>query len=117
MTEKDDRLINTVTQALDKQTSELDVETLQRIGGVRRQALAQLKEPVHTFHRWGWMAGGAVAFACSALIIAAVLFRPEIPLNFSPQELEFELMASQDDLEFYEELEFYRWLDQMEEAG
>lgn len=117
MTEKDDKLINTITQALDRQTSEFDAETLQRIGSVRRQALAQLKEPVHTFNYWSWMAGGAVAFAVSALIISAVLFRPEIPLNFSPQGLEFDLMASQDDLEFYEELEFYRWLDQMEEAG
>jgi len=117
MTEKNDKLINEMTRALDRQTSELDEETLQGISAARRQALAQLKEPVHTFYYWGWMAGGSVAFACSALIISAVLFRPEIPLNFSPQGLEFELMASQDDLEFYEELEFYRWLDQLEEAG
>ena len=117
MTERDDNLIDSIKQVLDRQTDELDAETLQRIGGVRRQVLAQLKEPAHTFHRWGWMAGGAVAFVCSALIISAVLFRPEIPLNFSPQGLELELIAGQDDLEFYEELEFYRWLDQIEEAG
>ena len=94
MTEKDDRLIDTITQALDKQTGELDAEILQRIGGARRRALAQLKEPAHISHRWSWIAGGAVVFACSALIVSAVLFRPETPLNFSPQELEFELMAS-----------------------
>jgi len=117
MTEKDDMLIKSITQTLDKQTHQIDAETLQRIGTARREALAQLSETGHAFRRWGWMAGGAVALTCSILIISAVIFRPGTSLEFSPQGLELELMASQDDLEFYEELEFYRWLEQMEETG
>ena len=117
MTIEDDKLVDAITEKLDEQTSRMDADTLQRIGNARREAIAQLDEPGHAFHRWGWLAGGVVAFACSALIVSAVLFRPEIPLEFSPQGLELELLASQDDLEFYEELEFYRWLDQLEEAG
>jgi hypothetical protein len=94
---------------LEQSAAELDAATRSRLNRARQAALTEAG-------RWRrstallWPAALAMA---SALAVAVVLVRqPETAAGALPVAVEdFDVIAAQDSLELYEDLEFYAWLD------
>lgn len=96
--------------------AELDAGTRARLRQARQAALTGLDRP-----RWSaipvWVpAGGAIAVAVLAtLLIRQGVVPSEIP-GRAPAE-DIEILLSGEDLELYEDLEFYAWLEMQPEVG
>ncbi len=98
----DEKLVSEVRDALDDSVKRIDAETSQKIVAARQQALAKAPKKFSLPKLFT-----VAATACSILIAVVVV---STQWN-QPMETEaIELVATQDTIELYEELEFYTWL-------
>lgn len=106
-----------VRSRLDESTQSLDAATLSRLNQARQAALAQPQ--VRKLRAW-WLPAAGLAASC-ALILAVVAWYPSARLAPSvapvhPVASETEIGAD-DGIEFYQDLEFYAWLDAQEQES
>ena len=99
---------------LDDSAAQLDAATLSRLNRARQAALGQRRRRVRE-----WLPVGAVA-ACTMLVALLVAQghrhphsgAPELALDARAEAAgDVDLVSSDDSLEFYQDLEFYAWLD------
>ena len=103
--DSDGRWLAAVKSTLDQDVAALDPRVAGRLQAARREALARGGTPVP---RFAWAGGLVVA---SIALLAATLWLWQPSGEFPPPHLEeIELLASAEDLELYEDLEFYGWL-------
>jgi len=111
---EDEAWTRRVRTVLDQPNGELDAATLSRLNRARQAALAAAlgRRPLRAW----WPAALATA---AVLAVAVVLVRiPEPATPAAPVAAEdFEVIAAQDSLELYEDLEFYAWLDAQSADG
>lgn len=99
--------------ALDESAAALDAATLSRLNRARQAALAQRRVP----RRWLLPAGFASACVLLLAVFASHRYPPaadsaEFPLGAKAAAAgDIDLVASDDEPEFYQDLEFYAWLD------
>ncbi len=99
-----------VTRALDEELEAMDAATLQRLNQAREAALRQLRRR----SRLRWQV--PVAALATVLLVVAVALNihtgdelvQTVDLASAPP---LELLTSGDDLELFEDLDFYLWLD------
>lgn len=96
---------------LDESTENLDSRTQQRLEEMRINALSAVEEKQLKFRiPFRWIMAGS--FATAAVAVVAVFFW----LSNSPGEFpvkhaeDFEIIASGDKVDLYQNLDFYRWL-------
>lgn len=91
---------------LDADLETLDPVIAQRLQRARRQALSAARPASTPF----WQP--AIGFAVAALLVLTVAIRPGMqPETPSPAALtDLELIAADDSLQLFEELDFYEWL-------
>ncbi|VAW85051.1 hypothetical protein MNBD_GAMMA17-314 [hydrothermal vent metagenome] len=120
MNEAEDRLLKISKATLDRATDELDDATLRDLRRVRREALfaSQLatsgKPPA-----WLLPMGGLATTATVAVLTVSLWLTPlenDPAVQFPPLE-DLALLGDAESLEFYENLDFYLWLDDEKEAG
>ena len=111
MSDSDDRLIEDIRAALDADLDHVEPQTAVRLRAARMRALERAERPARDWTRFA--PAGAFASAC---IVALVFMtaRPDTPPIGMP---EFEMLASGEDLELIEDLDFYEWLDSQDHAG
>ena len=105
-------------QALDESAHNLDAATLSRLNRARQRALEQGRPRVMR----PWFVPAGLASACAVLIAVAVAW--QMPTHTAAPALtdanagafssDLDMMSSDDGLEFYEDLDFYAWLDAQE---
>ena len=105
-------------QVLDESAQNLDAATLSRLNRVRQAALEQARPRVMR----PWFLPAGLASACAVLIAVAVAWH--MPTHNATPALtdanagtfagDRDMMSSDDGLEFYEDLDFYAWLDAQE---
>ena len=112
--------VATVSAALTPQTA-LPAEIESRLDAIRRQAVSRLREPesgtairrpwyalANLFHDRPWATGMVMAaFVAVTTTSLLLLDRPADSLSL---EEELTLVTSAEDIELYENLEFYLWL-------
>ncbi len=104
--DKDQQLQKEFKQAFDRQT--LDPDTSKALKTARMAALEQ--ETRGAIPRWV----PATAFSCLLVVLIGIL----VSRSDNPAELpqmtadELAVIASEDELELFEELEFYLWYDE-----
>jgi hypothetical protein len=106
-----DRLIQRATHLLDESVSTLDATTLSRLNRARQTALTHRRGRKQPWLWGGLAAGSASAFA---LALALGLHQPVIPVDVAPTPsvmAEEDMLAADDNLDMYSDLEFYAWLD------
>ena len=129
----DQQFINEVKAVFDHSVEQVDVETVSRLNNIRNTALdAALKgsEPFNTVLRlgqinallkraptplmWRWIFYPASAFAAAslAIIIFNVVQHDVSTVTIKTEDIE--IISAIDGLDFYEDLEFYRWLEDYE---
>ncbi len=113
-----------VKNLLDQKTRELPQHTVGELQFIRKNALQHncYRSNHHKnfiMSRLGapaaylWGGGIGIAFASIALTVVLVGRPPQQPMNTLPSEDDFSfLLTVSDDLEFYEHLEFYQWLEE-----
>ena len=105
---------------LDESAQDLDAATLSRLNRTRQAALA-VRSPRHR-RAWVWMPAG-LAGAC-ALLLAVGVWHAHVPQTapLAPSTAsvlsgsavnaaDMDLLASGDNLEMMQDLDFYAWLD------
>ncbi len=119
MSEDEDQvLLQQARQDLDELALQLDGRISARLRAARRHALAGGDRR----HRWqrtpGWMPLGALASGVAMLAVAALVWLSLPSTQVSPLGMEdLELLAAQDSIDFYDELDFYYWLATIKDAG
>lgn len=126
MSEDQDKFIKQVRQQLDQQNEALDGETLSRLRQVRAHAVAAGERKGVSLPGLKGFTGGAVAFASvSVLAVAVWLAVPtsttqDVPVLAEVQATAFddlELLAATEALAFFEDIEFYYWLETQDAQG
>jgi len=100
---------------LDESAQSLDAATLSRLNRARQAALAQRQS--RGLRGW-WLPAAGLATS-GALVLAVVAWyppghlpAPAVPVHPSVPDAE---IAADDGIEFYQDLEFYAWLDAQEQ--
>jgi hypothetical protein len=105
---------------LDQSAQEFDATAMSRLNRARQAALAQRRPRVSRI----WFVPAGLASAC-ALLLAVALWHPRAPTveaGYGTLALplaatknatggDMELVSGDDSLEFYQDLEFYAWLN------
>ena len=102
---------------LEHSAESLDVATLLRLNRACRAALAQQQR--FAVRRW-WFAGGMATAALGVLIAFGLgVHRRAAPPSPVPLEqgIDPDLLAGDDNLDLYENLDFYAWLDAEQQGG
>lgn len=117
MTDKqqDEAFLSRVRANLDAAEEQLDSVTKTRLSAIRREAIQQGRG--WSWRQWLLPAGGLAAVAT----VAALSFNlwTTVPLDevpASPME-DMALLSDSEGPEFYEELEFYQWLEHEEQQA
>ena len=100
-----------VRKTLDLTTETLDQETLRRLRTARFEALELVgagRASWFGLHRW-LTAGGLTTVLALGISLWVVAPRQNLPVR---QADEVEILTSQDQLDLYKDLEFYRWLEE-----
>lgn len=111
--DNDNSLLETSQEALNDSIDRLDAHTLSRLNQARQKALSQEKR--NAFTGISWLPAGTLAMLALAVIAGSLfLSSPNTPFN-NLEEVEF--MASNEDIELMEDLEFIAWLIEEEHAS
>ena len=105
-----EQLKTRINQVLDQP---LDEATRRRLAGMRARVLQQADRP----DRRSRLVPALVLGACAAIAFTALVKQPWNTLSPPTSVTAFEIISSEDELEMFEELEFYAWLAQQEDAG
>lgn len=102
--EQEQRLRATLGRRLDSGLDNLEPAVAERLAAARAGALAARSRP-----RWRSASVG-LALAASLVLAALALLRLPASAPPAPALDDFEVLAAEDQLELYEDLEFYQWL-------
>jgi len=120
------RLVERIRRRLDEDVARLDSATLSRLEQARRQALAAAAQPRRPWWRITWLASRPAgdwlvpAGAFASVVATAIAFTLMVaePGNELAREVDnLELFTAGEELELYENLEFYQWLEDREQTG
>ena len=96
---------------LNKGVENLDNRATQRLGHIRANAVsATVEEAPGFFLSLRWVMFGGLATATMAAV-ALFFWLQTSPVDFPVRHIEdFEIITSQERIDFYQDLEFYRWM-------
>ncbi|MCX5834323.1 MAG: hypothetical protein NTV99_07420 [Deltaproteobacteria bacterium] len=117
MTEKirekgqDERLLERAREALDESVKTLDIRTLERLWDVRHRALEAADErPGLLLRLPRWVKVSGLATAAAAVLVFSLWFTsPGHDLTVKNPE-DFEIVLAKDQIDLYEDLDFYSWM-------
>lgn len=116
--DKDQALLQRARQDLDELEAKLDGRIRARLRAVRRQALAVGDRRQRWQRPQRWMPLGALATGVAVLAVAALVWLSLPSAQVPPLGMEdLELLAAQENIDFYGDLDFYYWLTTMKDAG
>ncbi|MBL1141698.1 MAG: hypothetical protein HND53_06665 [Proteobacteria bacterium] len=108
--DNENELNESIRQSLDESVDALDANTLSKIRQIRAQAIE--KADARKSKHWQGVVVGGLATTC--VMVLAVMMLINSPASIDPvpgNDLEL-ISSSSDDLELFEDLEFYEWLEQ-----
>jgi hypothetical protein len=108
-TRQEDRLVERIRQQLDREAGQLDELTVARLRAARLRALETAGRP---HRRWLALLGTA---AVAAIVVAVLYWQQPVTLPGAIDDLD--IVATGDDMELLEDLDFYDWLDKTQTAG
>lgn len=116
--DKEARFLEKARQALLAGEDQLDAATLSRLREARAKAVEAAGEREGGFFRIpNWMRAGAFATAVAAVMVFTIWVEPpkqELPVKSVD---EFEIVLYADNLDLYEDMDFYEWLADVGNGG
>lgn len=107
------RFVENIRRVLDAGVEDVDAATLAKLAAVRRGALTPARQ------RPGWLVpAAATASIAVALVVGVTLWPQHSSHDESALAIEaLPLLGGPDELELYENLEFYQWLAEEQRVG
>jgi hypothetical protein len=122
MSETEDRFSTRISQALEASTRELDVDTVRRLRLARHAATEELASRMQrrAGHGW-WVPAGAFAAAAVAVVALALWQReaavsPHTDMAVAVAE-DIDMLGDDKDAEIARDMDFYQWLEVVDETG
>ena len=122
----DEEFLSEVKQQLQKSSDELDELTLAKLGAARRRAVEAASRSA-VFRLGNVLSlgrgGMAILMLAGVLLIASVVLLktayPPVQQQLQPITLleDMELLGAAEELEFYQELDFYLWVADEQDSG
>ena len=114
----DEKFLKKVKQNLEVRAENLDEKVLSRLYQMRHQILQDEKEKKRIlFPEFRWIQAGALSSVGVAITILVIwLHGHQATVSFRNPE-DFEIFSSQDQMEMYEDLDFYTWLAASDSVG
>lgn len=110
MSKQDDRQSqDSVRQALERDLEELDVYAATRLAAARRRALDELRPA----RQWQLSPGWALA---ASVVLVLTIWWWRAPANSGISADDYAMLVSGEQIELYEDLEFYDWLGNENDA-
>ena len=115
--DKEKQFVDNVKKALDLGAENLDAGTQSKLTRMRHQALDAGERKGFDIRQWITLP--AVGWATACLIVLGLAIYMQQPNGATPLLEDIELLAAEDNLEFYDSLEFYAWLaeEKIDAAG
>ena len=112
----DERLAAQAKTLFDNSVERLDAATLSKLNQRRQAALAKVggANPAQAWLRW-MPASGLAAAAVVAVMMMQGPGVTDIPAMPDTAATDFEILLGDEQLEMFEELEFYSWIDMADE--
>jgi negative regulator of sigma E activity len=112
-----EHFLHNVSHRLDQAVETIDASTQARLRAARREALAAAES--RSRPAWLMPVGSlAVAATVAVLTVSVWLVPPDTAVDAQLPTLEdIALLSDSEALEFYENLDFYLWLDEQDKAG
>ena len=111
MVDRDEQqLMANAKAALEQGVADLDAQTLSRITRARYRALDRLPER-HAQSPWRVSAGVALTTCMAFMIFIAIPRQQQQPASMIE---DIEVITTTDELDLYEQLDFYAWLEEHE---
>ncbi len=110
MSHDEQQFLDRARATLDASVESLEPLSLQRLRGMRRQALQATVVAPALSGAWFFPAGAMGSVLLLSLMFA--LWQPVIDMPLSLADME--LLAATDNLDLYENIEFYQWLPTVE---
>jgi hypothetical protein len=101
-----DPFLISVRRELDHGCDAIDGYTLSRLNRIRHAAL----EHKQTRIRSVWLPAGGFATACMLVLAVSLNSGQSDPVQVTPALEDLEILTSSDNLELFEDYEFYQWL-------
>jgi hypothetical protein len=115
---QDDNFVDGVRTVLRESESQLDSATLLRLRSSRLKALEMAAASAPWYARFPrWVTAGGLATAAVCLATLSFWFtadQRDLPVA---QVEDVEILTTQEQLDLYKDLDFYRWLEESERAG
>jgi len=96
-----------VKSSLDEREAQIDTDTLRDLRLARHKALESLHKPRRL---WQPVALAAVAATVAVVVVSLQLRQPKLTVT-PPGMEDMALLSTGDDLDLYENLDFYQWLE------
>ena len=113
MKKSDQEFAREARTLFDASVDELDAATVSALNQGRQSALEHVRSPRGELMRWVPAAGVAAAVLIGIMV---TLQGPGSVEPMSPAVADMEILLGEDSIEMFEELEFYSWLDVMDEG-
>lgn len=115
--ERDERMVEMVKGHLDASVGALDDRTAARLRAMRLKAVESAEGRRGWFRHPRWFAVGGLA-TVAAVVLAVGLWVTERPRESTVATADdIEIVAAQEQMQLYEDMEFYRWLAAQENGG
>jgi hypothetical protein len=108
--EQEKLFLEKVKKELDAAADDLDALTLARLRSFRMQSLDEAeRRKGSSFIIPRWLTAGGVATVCAMVMAVSIWFTTRQSLPASHPE-DVEILAAQEQLDLYKDLDFYSWL-------
>lgn len=100
----------TVKHQIDSSVNDLDNAVLSKLNQSRQHALSYSNKTSHPYS--SWLAGIFASVVMAVLIITIIpTSQQQILPSLTTGQIELLVISNDDELDLYNELEFYQWLD------
>ena len=108
---KDDQeFLKDINNMLNRRVEEIDENTKAALRNIRKAAIAQTVD--RTANRWQWLQPVPIIAMASIVLVVSVSLRTMTTSQQQSPALEnIPLLTAADDINFYNDLEFYQWLE------
>lgn len=107
---KHSKSATSVKRTLDTSADELDATTLAKLRRIRHDALTFSGQSTRPPRRW-WIPVGAIGTTVVAALVATWMTTAVAPQAHVDGIEDIDLLASADNTDLYEQMDFYEWLE------
>lgn len=110
--DKNGEFLKAVNEELNQRVNAIDDSTREALRNIRKKAIAQEKNTSGNTWQW-WRPYPVIAATAGIVLVVSVSLRMNMTKSIDalPSPEDIALLTSSDDISFYQELEFYQWLE------